>query len=75
MIKVIQIATLSDNYSYIIVDAVSKLNACIDPSVSGTIENFLEKNDLILDYIINTHHHNDHVGGNLELKRNTIVRL
>ena len=69
MIKVIQIATLSDNYSYIIVDAVSKLNACIDPSVSGTIENFLEKNDLILDYIINTHHHNDHVGGNLELKK------
>ena len=43
MIKVIQIATLSDNYSYIIVDAVSKLNACIDPSVSGITENFLEK--------------------------------
>ena len=30
---------------------------------------FLKKKDLKLNYILNTHHHFDHVGGNLELKK------
>ena len=28
-----------------------------------------------LDFILNTHHHNDHVGGNIDLKKNTIQKL
>ena len=29
---------------------------------------FLEKKKLKLNYILNTHHHYDHIGGNIELK-------
>ena len=35
----------------------------------GTNNKIFEKNNLKLNYILNTHHHYDHVGGNLELKK------
>tara|TARA_X000001036_G_C20679920_1_gene805507 strand:+ start:1903 stop:2625 length:723 start_codon:yes stop_codon:yes gene_type:complete len=53
---------------YIITESTSKITACVDPSVYDDVVNFLDNNDLKLDYILNTHHHNDHVGGNLKLK-------
>jgi len=59
---------LQDNYSYLIIDETNK-NACvIDPGESIPIINFVENNNIKLKYILNTHHHYDHVGGNLELK-------
>ena len=36
---------------------------CIDPSRSRTYYKYLEKINK-LNYILNTHHHYDHVGGN-----------
>ena len=68
MLKIHQIQVLTDNYVYIITESKSKITACVDPSVFDDVENFLDKNNLKLDYILNTHHHNDHVGGNLKLK-------
>ena len=68
MLKIIQIPVLNDNYVYIITESISRVTACIDPSVSDAVVIYLDKNNLKLDYILNTHHHNDHVGGNLELK-------
>ena len=63
------IKCLSDNYSYLIIDK-NNLKACVvDPSEASPIINFVEKKKLKLVYILNTHHHYDHVGGNLELKR------
>ena len=59
---------LQDNYSYLIIDETNK-NACVvDPGESIPIINFVEKNNIKLKYILNTHHHYDHIGGNLELK-------
>ena len=59
---------LQDNYSYLIIDETNK-NACVvDPGESIPIINFVENNNIKLKYILNTHHHYDHVGGNLELK-------
>ena len=59
---------LQDNYSYLIIDETNK-NACvIDPGESIPIINFVENNNIKLKYILNTHHHYDHIGGNLELK-------
>jgi len=59
---------LQDNYSYLIIDETNK-NACVvDPGESIPIINFIEKNNIKLKYILNTHHHYDHIGGNLELK-------
>ena len=67
--KIEIIPCLKDNYSYLIIDESNKKTCVIDPSESTPIANFLEKNNLKLNYILNTHNHYDHVGGNVELKR------
>ena len=62
------IKCLQDNYSYIIIDE-SNNNACVvDPGESFPIIDFVESNEIKLKYILNTHHHYDHINGNLELK-------
>ena len=67
--KIQVIKCLQDNYSYLIINE-SNLNACVvDPSEAKPIINFVESNNIRLKYILNTHHHFDHVGGNLELKK------
>ena len=67
--KIEIIKCLQDNYSYLIIDENNN-NACvIDPSEAKPIINFVEKNKINLKYILNTHHHYDHVGGNVELKK------
>ena len=67
--KIETIKCLKDNYSYLIIDETNR-NACvIDPSEATPIINFIEKNNINLKYILNTHHHYDHVGGNIELKK------
>ncbi len=67
--KVEIIPCLKDNYSYIIIDQKYNTSCVVDPSESQPIINFVEKNNLKLNYILNTHHHFDHVGGNIELKK------
>ena len=67
--KIEIIPCLKDNYSYLIIDEENK-NACVvDPSEAKPIIKYLEKNNIELKYILNTHHHYDHVGGNIELKK------
>ena len=67
--KIEIIKCLQDNYTYLIIDETNK-NACVvDPGESGPIINFLKNKDINLRYILNTHHHHDHIGGNLELKK------
>ena len=62
------IPCLQDNYSYLIIDKNN--NACvIDPSEAEPVINFVEKKNINLQYILNTHHHYDHIGGNEELKK------
>ena len=66
-IKIIK--CLKDNYSYLIIDKASQ-NACvIDPSEAKPIIDFVENNKINLKYILNTHHHYDHIGGNKDLKK------
>ena len=63
------ISCLQDNYSYLIIDETNN-NACVvDPSEAKPIINFLENKNIKLKYILNTHHHYDHIGGNKELKK------
>ena len=69
MILIEQIPVLNDNYIYIVVDKLTKKTACVDPAISKKVIDFLEKKNLVLDFILNTHHHFDHIGGNLELKK------
>ena len=66
--KIEIIKCLSDNYSYLIINDKDKTACVVDPSEAKPIINFVEKNNINLKFILNTHHHFDHVGGNLELK-------
>ena len=68
------IRCLEDNFSYILID--QNKNACvIDPSESEPIINFVEKNNIKIKYILNTHHHFDHIGGNKEIKKKCNAKI
>ena len=69
MLDVSIIKCLSDNYSYLIRDKKTNLVAVIDPSEFSPINLEIEKTYKKLDFILNTHHHHDHVGGNIDLKK------
>tara|TARA_B100001173_G_scaffold151727_1_gene131566 strand:+ start:21 stop:740 length:720 start_codon:yes stop_codon:yes gene_type:complete len=69
------ISCLQDNYSYLIIDKSNNTACVVDPSEAKPIINFIEKEHINLKYILNTHHHFDHVGGNKDLKKkyNSVV--
>ena len=73
--KVEIISCLQDNYSYLIIDETNNLACVVDPSEARPIIDYLKNKNINLKYILNTHHHFDHVGGNEELKKkyNAIV--
>jgi hydroxyacylglutathione hydrolase len=66
--KIKIIPCLRDNYSYLIIDEKNKTACVIDPSEPGPIIKYLKSNKIDLKFILNTHHHYDHVGGNKILK-------
>jgi len=63
------IPCLNDNYSYLIHDQMSNTVAIVDPSEFIPCDKIISKNYKKLDFILNTHHHYDHVGGNENLKK------
>jgi len=73
--KIEIIPCLNDNYSYLIYDENSNTVAIIDPSEFFACDKIINQNYNKLDFIFNTHHHYDHVGGNkdLKIKYNSIV--
>jgi len=75
MLAIIQIPVLTDNYIYLIHDPVSGETAVIDPALAQPVLDVLEKKGWRLTCILNTHHHWDHVGGNLELKQKTGCKI
>jgi hydroxyacylglutathione hydrolase len=70
-----QIAVLSDNYVYLVRDGASGTTAVVDPAVAEPVRAALAQRDWRLDFILNTHHHSDHVGGNLALKQWSGARI
>ena len=69
MLDISIIKCLSDNYSYLIRDKKTNLVGVVDPSEFSPVDLEISKNYKKLDFILNTHHHNDHVDGNLDLKK------
>ena len=67
--KIEIIPCLNDNYSYLIHDEISNTVTIVDPSEFIPCDTIISKNYKKLDFILNTHHHYDHVGGNEELKK------
>jgi len=62
------IPCLSDNYSYLIYEKETNIVSIVDPSEFNACDEAIKKYKK-LDFILNTHHHADHVGGNLKLKK------
>ena len=69
------IPVLSDNYVYLIHDPSSAITGVVDPAVAAPVQERLLANGWSLDWILSTHHHADHTGGNLELKEATGCRI
>ena len=59
---------LKDNYAYLVYDRADGVCGVVDPSEPEPVKRALAARGLSLTHIFNTHHHNDHVGGNLALK-------
>ena len=66
-----QFPCLSDNYGFLIRDEATGKTACIDTPDAGAILAELKTLGWGLDFILNTHWHQDHAGGNAEVKAAT----
>ena len=69
MLNVDIVPCLQDNYSFVIHDTETDTVAVVDPSEFEPVNNFIEKKFKKIDYILNTHHHFNHTGGNLDLQK------
>ena len=67
MLSIKMFPCLMDNYGFLIHDSESGAAACIDTPEAVKINAALSEEGWSLTEIWNTHHHFDHVGGNVEL--------
>jgi len=74
-LEVFQFPCLEDNYGYLVRDPVTGITAAVDTPSAEAIEAALAARGWTLDYVLNTHHHADHAGGNLALKERTGCRI
>lgn len=63
-----KIIALRDNYVYFITDGSTGDVAVVDPSEPGPVIDYCVKHNVRPKFVMNTHHHWDHVGGNLALQ-------
>ena len=71
MFKIVPVSAFTDNYIWVIHDQYHAV--VVDPGEAKPVLDFLEQKKLKLTAILNTHHHIDHVGGNLELLQQSQV--
>ncbi|HWZ89994.1 MAG TPA: hydroxyacylglutathione hydrolase [Polyangiaceae bacterium] len=67
--QVVIVPCLKDNYAYLLLSPGSKRAVVVDPSEAEPVAQALHERGLELGAILATHHHPDHVGGNVELVR------
>lgn len=75
MLEIEQIPVLRDNYVWLLHDPASGATAAVDPAVPDPVLERLEQRGWRLSHILNTHHHDDHVGGNAALKKATGAKV
>ena len=70
-IDVHQFPCLNDNYGFLVRDRASGLTATVDTPDADAILEELRKTGWSLAYVLNTHWHPDHAGGNAALQATT----
>ncbi len=65
------VPVLNDNYVYLLHDPETDACAAVDPAVAEPVLRALDSEGWNLTHILCTHHHMDHIGGNLEVKQTT----
>lgn len=75
MLDIIQIPSLQDNYIYLLHDRDSKETAVVDPALAAPVLKCLQHLSGRLKYILNTHQHWDHIGGNPEIQQATHCQI
>jgi hydroxyacylglutathione hydrolase len=71
ILQIEQILVLKDNYVYFVREPISGAVGVVDPSVAEPVLARAAALGWRITHILNTHHHNDHTGGNLEIKAAT----
>ena len=67
--RVVAVPQLADNYAYLIVDPSTAAAAVVDCAEAAPVLAAVERESARLTAVLATHHHFDHVGGNLDLLR------
>lgn len=67
--RIHRLRALKDNYCFLLHAEGSRSALVIDPGDAGVVRSKLVSLGLDLKLILNTHHHHDHIGGNLELQQ------
>jgi hydroxyacylglutathione hydrolase len=70
-IEIVRVPVLSDNYVWLVHDAISDETLVIDPAVAEPVLAAAEARGWKITQIWNTHWHPDHVGGNAQIKAAT----
>src|SRR5438477_517214 len=70
-LEIVRIPVLSDNYVWLMREPQSGCVGVVDPAVAGPVLAEADKRRWKITHILNTHHHGDHVGGNMEIKQAT----
>ncbi|GAA6063128.1 hypothetical protein JCM10212_002331 [Sporobolomyces blumeae] len=66
--RVIPVPCRSDNYEYLIIDEATQTTAIVDPYTPKNLEDAARKENVkIGGYLLTTHGHHDHAGGNEEV--------
>lgn len=65
--QIYRLPARSDNYIFLLHDSAKNLAAVVDPADAAPVLDCLRTLGATLIAILNTHHHNDHVGGNTRL--------
>lgn len=71
MLDIRQIPVLSDNFIYLVREPTAGSVAVVDPAVAEPVLAEARRLGWTITHILNTHHHGDHVGGNLAIKAAT----
>src|SRR3954453_21178954 len=68
MLEIERLPLLADNYAWLLFDPATGTSGVVDPAEAAPVLARLQALGRGLDWILSTHHHGDHVGGNLVLK-------